>query len=96
MNIYIGNLPYTTSEAELNEAFAKFGEVVSTNIITDKFSGQAKGFAFVEMANKADGIKAITELNGTTIKDREIKVNEAKPREPRNDNRGGGDYNKRW
>ncbi|MES0489336.1 MAG: RNA-binding protein [Leptospirales bacterium] len=81
MNIYIGNLPFTTSEAELNEAFVKFGEVVSTNIITDKFSGRSKGFAFVEMANTEDGVKAIAELNGTSMNDREIKVNEAKPRE---------------
>ncbi|MDH4263071.1 MAG: RNA-binding protein [Spirochaetia bacterium] len=93
MNIYIGNLAYSVTESQLTEAFKKFGEVVSTNIVTDKFSGQAKGFAFVEMSNKEDGIKAIAGLNGTRINDREIKVNEAKPRENR-PRTGGG--NNRW
>jgi RNA recognition motif-containing protein len=97
MNIYIGNLAYSVTEQMLTEAFAKFGEVVSTNIVTDKFSGQAKGFAFVEMSNKADGVKAITALNGTTLNEREIKVNEARPREnrPRPGGGGGGNSN-RW
>lgn len=95
MNIYVGNLAYTVTETALNEAFAKFGEVVSTNIVTDKFSGQAKGFAFVEMSNKADGIKAIAGLNGTRLNDREIKVNEAKPRENR-PRTGGGESSNRW
>jgi len=94
MNIYVGNLAYSVTETMLNEAFAKFGEVVSTNIIKDKFSGQAKGFAFVEMSNKADAMKAIAELNGTSLNDREIKVNEAKPRENR-PGQGGGSKN-RW
>jgi RNA recognition motif-containing protein len=95
MNIYVGNLAYSVTEQALSEAFAKFGEVVSTNIVTDKFSGQAKGFAFVEMSNKADGVKAIAGLNGTSLNDREIKVNEAKPRESR-PRTGGGNSNNRW
>jgi len=95
MNIYVGNLAYSVTESALSEAFAKFGEVVSTNIVTDKFSGQAKGFAFVEMSNKADGVKAIAGLNGTALNDREIKVNEAKPRESR-PRTGGGNSNNRW
>ena len=95
MNIYVGNLAYSVTETALREAFEKFGEVVSANIVTDKFSGQAKGFAFVEMSNKADGVKAIAALNGTSINDREIKVNEARPRENR-PRSGGGNSNNRW
>lgn len=95
MNIYIGNLAYSVTEKELIDAFSKFGEVTSANVVKDKYSGQSKGFAFVEMANKTDGAKAIAELNGTSLKERQITVNEAKPRENRDhrkNNKGGGGF----
>lgn len=97
MNIYVGNLAYAVTEGDLTAAFSEFGQVASAKIITDRETGRAKGFAFVEMANKSDGIKAIAQLNGTSIKDREIVVNEARPREERSDSRPrGGGGNRRW
>ena len=83
MNIYVGNLSYKATEDDLKVAFSRFGEVTSTSIIHDKVSGQSKGFGFVEMAVKADAEKAIKELDGVPLKGREIKVNEARPREGR-------------
>jgi RNA recognition motif-containing protein len=83
MNIYVGNLSYQATEDDLKAAFSGFGEVVSVSIIRDKGTGQSKGFGFVEMKIKADGEKAIKELDGTSLKGRDIKVNEARPREDR-------------
>ena len=83
MNIYVGNLAYSVTEQDLNKAFSEFGAVTSAKLITDRDTGRAKGFAFVEMANKSEGIKAIAQLNGTSINERQIVVNEAKPREDR-------------
>jgi len=83
MNIYVGNLSYGVTEQEVNDEFSKFGAVNSVKLITDRDSGQPKGFGFVEMANDEEAKKAIAELNGKTLKDREIKVNEARPRESR-------------
>ena len=83
MNIYVGNLSYKATEDDLKAAFSRFGEVTSASIIRDKVSGQPKGFGFVEMAVKADAEKAIKELDGVPLKGREIKVNEARPREGR-------------
>jgi RNA recognition motif-containing protein len=80
MNIYVGNLSYGVTEDELRDAFSEFGEVSSTSIITDKFSGQSKGFGFVEMVDNSDADKAIKALNGIAMKGRNIKVNQAKPR----------------
>ncbi|MEN8179894.1 MAG: RNA-binding protein [Pseudomonadota bacterium] len=80
MNIYVGNLAYTVSEDELREAFSAYGDVTSAKLITDKFSGQSKGFGFVEMADNAEADTAIKNLNGTALKDRNITVNQAKPR----------------
>ena len=80
MNIYVGNLPYGATEDELKTAFGTFGEVSSVNLITDKVTGQSKGFAFVEMANNASGDKAIKGLNETAMGGRNLKVNQAKPR----------------
>ncbi|MDX1957472.1 MAG: RNA-binding protein [Leptospiraceae bacterium] len=96
MNIYVGNLAHAVSEQELGEAFGKFGEVVSIKIITDKFTGLRRGFAFVEMANKEDGEKSIEALNGKALKNRELIVNEAKPREDRKpfQKRSGGKFNR--
>ena len=80
MNIYVGNLAYSVTEDELNELFSEYGTVSSVNLISDKFSGQSKGFAFVEMADNSAADTAIKELNGKSIKGRALKVNEAKPR----------------
>ena len=80
MNIYVGNLAYSTTENDLRNAFASFGEVSSVNLITDKFSGQSKGFGFVEMANNAEADSAIKALNDTAMGGRNIKVNQAKPK----------------
>ena len=87
MKIYVGNLPYEVAEEELRQEFVAFGEVTSVSVITDKYSGRPKGFAFVEMATKAEAEAAITGLNGKTLKERTIMVNEARPR---TDSRGGG------
>ena len=80
MNIYVGNLPYTITEDELRDVFAEFGEVSRANVITDKFSGQSKGFGFVEMPNNSEADEAIKALNESSLKGRNIKVNQAKPR----------------
>ncbi|MBL7105632.1 MAG: RNA-binding protein [Bacteroidales bacterium] len=80
MNIYVGNLDFKVEETDLEGLFEKFGTVSSSKIITDKYSGRSKGFGFVTMENQDEANKAIKELNGTTLKDREIVVNEARPR----------------
>ncbi|MBL7111138.1 MAG: RNA-binding protein [Bacteroidales bacterium] len=80
MNIYVGNLDYKVDENELTTIFEEYGSVSSAKIIADKFSGRSKGFGFVEMENDDDASKAIKGLNGTTLKNREITVNEARPR----------------
>ncbi len=91
-NLYVGNLPYSATEASLNELFTKYGEVVSAKVITDADSGRSKGFAFVEMSTNEDAQKAITELDNSELDGRNIKVNEAKPK---TESRSGGN-NKRW
>ena len=83
MNIYIGNLPYNVSEEDLRDAFSQFGQVQSSNIITDKFSGRSKGFGFVDMPNDGEAREAIEQMNDKDFKGRTIKVNEARPREER-------------
>lgn len=80
MNLYIGNLPYSVTEEDLKDAFSEFGKLTSVNIIKDKYSGQSKGFGFVEMPDNSDADKAIKALNGSQLKGRAIKVNQAKPR----------------
>jgi len=92
MKIYIGSLSYEVTEEDLRQEFRAFGEVTSVSIITDKISGRPKGFGFVEMASKSEGEAAITSLNGKTIKERTIVVNEARPR---TDSRSGGSYGDR-
>ena len=87
MNIYVGNLSNDVTEEELRQAFEAFGKVESAKIIKDKFSGESKGFGFIEVASKAEGQSAIDGLNGTELKGKSIVVNEARPR---NENRGGG------
>ena len=90
MNIYVGNLAYSCTEDDLREAFSAYGAVDSARVITDKFSGQSKGFGFVEMANVAEGQAAITALNGKPFKGRELKVNEARPKTDDRPGGGGG------
>jgi RNA recognition motif-containing protein len=89
MNIYVGNLPYSTTDEVLREAFEDFGEVASATVIKDKFSGRSRGFGFVEMPSDAEAQAAIAGLNGTEMDGREITVNEARPREPRQGGGGG-------
>lgn len=79
MNIYVGNLNYNLSEDELEKVFSTYGEVASVKIIRDKYTDQSKGFGFIEMASDADAQKAIDELNGTEVKGRELRVNQARP-----------------
>jgi RNA recognition motif-containing protein len=80
MNIYVGNLAYSVTADELRAAFSAYGEVANVHLITDKFTGQSKGFAFVEMTRNADADAAIKALNETPLKGRNMKVNQAKPR----------------
>ena len=87
MKIYVGNLSYEVTEEDLRQEFVAFGEVTSVSVITDKYSGRPKGFGFVEMATKSEAEAAIAGLNGKTLKDRTVVVNEARPR---TDNRSGG------
>ncbi len=86
INIYVGNLSYDTGEEQLRDLFAAYGAVDSAKIITDRFTGRSRGFGFVEMADREEGEKAITELNSKEVDGRTLKVNEARPR---NDSRGG-------
>ena len=79
--LFVGSLPYSFTNAQLEELFAQMGKVESATIITDKFSGRSKGFGFVEMATEEEAKKATTELNGKNIEGRAIVVAEAKPRE---------------
>ena len=81
MNIYVGNIPYRLSEGELKEIFQEYGAVESVKIITDKFTGRSKGFGFIEMPNDEEARKAIDELNEAEVDGRNLRVNEAKPRE---------------
>jgi len=85
MNIYVGNLSRETTEDELRQAFAPFGEVTSANIIKDRYSGESRGFGFVEMTTKSEAQAAINGLNGTSLGERTLSVNEARPR-----SEGGG------
>lgn len=88
MNIYVGNLPYKITDRELREMFEAHGTVSSASVIIDKFSGQSKGFGFVEMPSNDEANNAIGAINGNNMGGRDLRVNEARPRE---DNfRGGG------
>ena len=89
MNIYVGNLSYEVNEEDLQEAFEAFGQVESVRIIKDKYSGQSKGFGFVEMPAKAEAQSAINDLNGKELKGRTLNVNEARPRTESGGGRGG-------
>ena len=92
MKIYVGNLSYEVTEDDLEQEFAAFGEVASVSVVTDKYTGRPRGFAFVEMAKVAEGQAAIAGLNGKMLKERTLTVNESRPR---SDKRGGGYNNSR-
>lgn len=85
MNIYVGNLPYSTSEDNLREAFEEYGTTDSVSIIKDKMTGKSRGFGFVEMSNDEEAQSAISELDGVEFDGRSLTVNEARPRKERSD-----------
>ncbi|MDG2220358.1 MAG: RNA-binding protein [Rubripirellula sp.] len=89
-NIYVGNLAFTATDEDLRSAFEQFGEVTSVSIIQDRETGRSRGFAFVEMADGEQAKEAIENLDGASISGRNVKVNEARPREPRGGGGGGG------
>lgn len=96
MNIYVGNLAYECLDSDLKDAFSAHGQVDSARVISDKYTGRSRGFGFVEMPNDSEAQTAIEALNGTELKGREIKVNEARPK-PQSRPRGGGDdRNRGW
>ena len=89
MKIYVGNLPYTATDQDLQEKFEAFGQVDSATVVMDRETGRSKGFGFVEMGEKAEADAAITALNGQDMMGRALRVNEARPRTDRG---GGGGY----
>jgi len=102
-NLFVGSLPFSTTEEALGQLFAQYGQVQSVNVIKDRYSGQSRGFAFVEMATDEESEKAIKELNETEIDGRKIVVNVARPQEDRIGSTGGNQrrdnfsrQNKRW
>ena len=90
MNIYVGNLSHEVTEEDLRQAFEAFGQVESAAIIKDKFTGESRGFGFVEMPAKAEAQAAIADMNEKELKGRALNVNEARPREDRKGGGGGG------
>lgn len=99
-NIYVGNLSFQTSREDLTAAFSQYGNVERVNIVTDRDSGQPRGFAFIEMTERRDAETAISVLNGTDLNGRAINVNEARPKpqggDRSGDRRSGGGYRSRW
>jgi RNA recognition motif-containing protein len=102
--LYVGSLPYSTTDEQLAELFGQHGSVQSAKVITDRFTGQSRGFGFVEMATGEDAQRAITALNGTQLGGRTLVVNEARPQEKRafgdhgmgGSGTGGGSRTDRW
>src|SRR6478735_9213509 len=90
MKLYVGNLAFATSSQDLQELFAAAGTVESASIVEDRETGRSRGFGFVEMATKEEGDAAISQFDGKEVGGRALKVNEAKPREPRSGGGGGG------
>ncbi len=89
-NIYVGNLSFSSTEADIEDAFSQFGTVASVNVITDRETGRPRGFAFVEMSSDSEAQSAMEGLDGQDLGGRNLKVNIAKPREPRGGGGGGG------
>ncbi len=98
--LYVGNLPFSATEDSLKELFAQFGTVESVSVITDRSTGQSKGFGFIELANKSEADAAISKMNGFELDGRTLKVSEAKPQAPRDRSGQGhgftGGRNRRW
>jgi RNA recognition motif-containing protein len=94
-NLYVGNLNYNTTEDTLRTLFTECGEVESVRVITDRYTGRSRGFAFVEMVTEEGAEKAISELNGKTVDERQLRVDKAKPRQDRGP-RGGDRGYSRW
>ncbi len=92
MKIYIGNLPFKIDSEGLKELFSSYGEIEEATVISDKFSGRSKGFGFVTFKDETAGKKAIAEMNGKKVEERELKVNEARPKEDRPQRR---DFNRK-
>lgn len=88
--LYVGNLPYSVRESQLQDLFSRHGSVQSVRIITDKFSGRSKGFGFVEMGSSEEAERATAALNGSEFEGRSLVVSEARPQEPREQRGGGG------
>jgi len=93
-NLYVGNLPHSTTETELRTLFQSHGEIERISLVTDRETGRARGFAFVEMANAGEAEKAVAALNGTELGGRTLTINEAKPKSDRP--RGGGSGGRRF
>jgi len=98
VNIYVGNLSHDATEVDLRQAFEAFGQVESINIVKDRFSGESRGFAFVEMPSRSEAQAAITGLSGKTVKGRSVTVDEARPRteQRRREGGSGGDRRRRF
>lgn len=94
--LFVGNLPFRTTNEELETLFGQAGTVESVNIITDRDTGRSRGFGFIEMSNDDEALSAIEQFNGHSMGDRALTVNEAKPREPRGGGGGGGGRGQRW
>jgi RNA recognition motif-containing protein len=90
VNIYVGNLPFSTTDDELRQMFEPHGQVTNAQIIIDRETGRSKGFGFIEMSTDDESRKAIEAMNGANVGGRPLKVNEARPREPRPSGGGGG------
>ncbi len=90
--LYVGNLPYSVTESALSDKFSAYGTVESAKLITDRDTGQSKGFGFIEMASDSEAQAAIEQVNGTDYDGRPLKVNEARPQEKRSGGGGRGGY----
>lgn len=89
-NLFVGNMSFSTTESELRSIFEPFGEITRVNVVTDRDTGRARGFAFVEMTNDAEAAKAIAALNGKEVDGRALNVNEARPKTERGGSRSSG------
>jgi len=96
INIYVGNLPFAVSEDQLRELFENYGQVESATIVSDKFTGRPRGFGFINMPEREEGLRAIQELDAKDFMGRNLKVNEARPRTDRSERQGGGGEGSRW
>jgi RNA recognition motif-containing protein len=94
LNIFVGNLSFKSTESDIRSIFETYGQVDRVNVVTDRDSGLARGFAFVEMPVQSEGVSAINALNGTDLDGRTLNVNEARPKTDRNS--GGGARQRRW